>query len=272
MLRCLFALIVSLPWLGPVPGGASSQPSSTPTTRYQMSANTSMQYGCFPPCLCPNYGSGPLDGTFLLTPTEFDGLYQHYDVSAVDWTFTLWDYAQNAARNVHVAGGGSYQQGGEFARMQRMILDLSLDGAKPQHFDSDLVPAGPQFPEIDVSVWLHGGYCFDSLFEVRASPTGVVAVEQVRAPAGLRGARPNPFQASVEIEFALAQPGWARLGMFDLTGREVRVLADEPLTAGRHRRTWDGRSGSGRPCEPGVYFARLRANGREHRQAVVRIW
>jgi hypothetical protein len=55
--------------------------------------------------------------------------------------------------------------------------------------------------------------------------------------------------------------GAARLAVYDLRGRLVRVLADAPLPAGRHESSWDGTDGAGRAVAAGVYVLRLQQGG-----------
>ncbi|MBO6575476.1 MAG: DUF11 domain-containing protein [Rhodothermales bacterium] len=45
---------------------------------------------------------------------------------------------------------------------------------------------------------------------------------------------PNPFNPTTAITFDLPEASPVRLSVFDLLGREVRVLADGPMAAGRH--------------------------------------
>lgn len=59
------------------------------------------------------------------------------------------------------------------------------------------------------------------------------------------------------ISWRLLEPTTARLELFDLQGRTVRVLHDGSLPAGAGETTWDGRDQSGRPAAAGVYFLRL---------------
>ena len=70
---------------------------------------------------------------------------------------------------------------------------------------------------------------------------------------------PNPFNPSTVIEFALPRASDVRIDMFDITGRRVRTIADEAMTAGVHRITFDGRSSSGDLLATGVYFYRMQA-------------
>lgn len=78
-------------------------------------------------------------------------------------------------------------------------------------------------------------------------------------------ASPNPFNPQVAVSFDLAAPGRARLGIFDLKGALVRLLADAELAAGRQTFTWDGRDAGGRALPSGAYVARFEAG--EVRQA-----
>jgi hypothetical protein len=71
----------------------------------------------------------------------------------------------------------------------------------------------------------------------------------------LDGAAPNPFRGEASVGFALPEAAEVRLAVYDLLGREVAVLADGPMEAGRHRARFDGR---GLPA--GLYVVRLTAN------------
>jgi flagellar hook assembly protein FlgD len=69
---------------------------------------------------------------------------------------------------------------------------------------------------------------------------------------------PNPTASGVAIQMDVAAdvPD-ARLAVYDVSGREVRVLADGPLGRGRVTVRWDGRDGCGHEAASGVYFVRL---------------
>lgn len=45
---------------------------------------------------------------------------------------------------------------------------------------------------------------------------------------------PNPFNPQTTIHFDVPRAGPIRLVVFDMLGREVAVLVDEPKAAGRH--------------------------------------
>ncbi len=82
------------------------------------------------------------------------------------------------------------------------------------------------------------------------------------APGLLAGSRisavyPNPFNPRTTLVFALAEPGPVRLCVHTVTGSLVRILVDEPRSAGEHPVLWDGTNDSGASVASGVYFARL---------------
>lgn len=63
---------------------------------------------------------------------------------------------------------------------------------------------------------------------------------------------PNPFNPRTTISYWLDSRAFVRLGVYDLLGREVAVLANEEQVAGRHTVHWDAAQFPG-----GVYFSRL---------------
>lgn len=82
---------------------------------------------------------------------------------------------------------------------------------------------------------------------------------------------PNPSPGVVHVHFYLPASGFARLGVYDLTGRLVRVLCQEVLPAEVHERVWDGNSESGTRLAPGVYLLRLEAGSRVESRVITRI-
>ncbi len=82
---------------------------------------------------------------------------------------------------------------------------------------------------------------------------------------------PNPVQKSCTIRFDVPRRSAVRIGVMDVRGREVAVLANGVHEAGRYATTWDGRTATG-PAGAGIYFIRLEAAGKSivRRFALVR--
>ena len=81
-------------------------------------------------------------------------------------------------------------------------------------------------------------------------------------PGRLR-AVPNPARLPT-VRYELARDAAVKLAVYDVGGREVRLLVDDLESTGVHRHQWDGRLGSGAPAPSGVYFARLTAGEVTH--------
>ena len=66
---------------------------------------------------------------------------------------------------------------------------------------------------------------------------------------------PNPFNPVTNIEFSIPKPGIVKLVLFDLTGREVAVIADKQLSAGTYTVDFDASK-----LSSGVYFYKMTSN------------
>ncbi len=72
---------------------------------------------------------------------------------------------------------------------------------------------------------------------------------------------PNPFNPCTSIAFTSDFTQRIRIGVYDLAGRPVALLADEEYPAGRHTVVWDGRNAKGRLAASGAYLVRLESGG-----------
>lgn len=96
------------------------------------------------------------------------------------------------------------------------------------------------------------------------SSTGYVANDDNVGPApeGLNLSNyPNPFNPETRIAFHKANPGPARLSIYNLKGQLVRVLLDGELPAGTHTLLWDGKDARGTGAASGIYLYRLETEG-----------
>ena len=75
---------------------------------------------------------------------------------------------------------------------------------------------------------------------------------------------PNPFNATTVLRFRLDRSGPVRLAVYDVLGREIARLVDEPLAAGRHEFRWDAGS-----SPSGSYVVRLVAGGHAASRAIL---
>ena len=97
-------------------------------------------------------------------------------------------------------------------------------------------------------------------------PNGALAVpDGLSADELLSRVYPTPARGSATVGYVLARPARVQLVLYDALGRRVRGLVMEvDQAAGEHRVHWDGTDDWGRPASPGVYVARLTADGEPH--------
>ena len=99
---------------------------------------------------------------------------------------------------------------------------------------------------------------------VLSDSAGVLTVSVPPATTGgLRLAVTELVPGSGRVRFRIEAPtgGRVQLVIYDVMGREVRRLFDQPAPAGGADVAWDGRGDAGKAARSGVYFVRLTAAG-----------
>ncbi|KPJ60873.1 MAG: hypothetical protein AMJ46_04005 [Latescibacteria bacterium DG_63] len=91
--------------------------------------------------------------------------------------------------------------------------------------------------------------------------TGVSGSPDVPSVTLLEQNVPNPFNPVTVIRFSLAEAGRTALRVYDVGGRPIRALVDEPLGARRYEVVWDGRDDGGALVASGIYIYQLEAAG-----------
>ncbi len=92
--------------------------------------------------------------------------------------------------------------------------------------------------------------------QINEQASASIAIAAAETPAGYQLAQnyPNPFNPSTRIQYAVSEAASVRLAVYDLLGREVRVLVDATTAAGVYTVTFDAAS-----LPSGAYFYRLQA-------------
>jgi len=90
-----------------------------------------------------------------------------------------------------------------------------------------------------------------------ARETEIRGTGHTLAPIGFLQSMPNPTRAGTVISFHIRDQQPARLAIYDLRGRQVRLLSEGTTAMGLHAVNWDGRDDSGHQLSAGVYLYRL---------------
>jgi hypothetical protein len=83
---------------------------------------------------------------------------------------------------------------------------------------------------------------------------------------------PNPFNPHTRISYSIPEEAANKrvlLKIFDVAGRQVRILVNAPQAAGGYVVAWDGTNDKGNKVASGVYFYRLQWNGRKQTKKMV---
>jgi hypothetical protein len=129
--------------------------------------------------------------------------------------------------------------------------------------DSPLAPHSPW-------LWLPGNPVTEADLRTRAPNVDVPARPGEEARLWLEHPAPNPFRTGTELRYALPTRGSVRVAVYDVSGRQVSVLAEGDREAGPHVLRWDGRDARGNWAVPGMYYVRLEFAGRTASQKIVR--
>lgn len=76
--------------------------------------------------------------------------------------------------------------------------------------------------------------------------------EMTAAKFAIAGNRPNPFNATTDIDFSIGLDGPVHVSVMDASGREIATLVDDHLTAGNYVVRWDASR-----FASGLYYCRL---------------
>jgi len=154
----------------------------------------------------------------------------------------------------NVFGNGDGDYGGTLVDQTGLNGNISLtpifcDPAAGDFSLSADSPCLPDHNECGVLMGAFGMGCDISDVPTPSAPTRVLAVY------------PNPFNPRTTISVTFERAESAEIGVYDLTGRRVAVLANRTFTAGSHPLVWDGRDATGRTVPSGIYIARLDVDG-----------
>jgi aminopeptidase N len=134
------------------------------------------------------------------------------------------------------AQGGAYRaDGGRFAFIS----------GRPYRFNHDDLRGNVQF-------------ILDNFFGEPYTPVNVA--EATPHPVfAVRQNYPNPFNPHTTIAFTVPKTDVVTVGVYDVAGRKVAILANRVYTAGAHSVTWDGTDTRGQSVSSGIYFYRVTA-------------
>ncbi|HVP37683.1 MAG TPA: FlgD immunoglobulin-like domain containing protein, partial [Candidatus Saccharimonadales bacterium] len=159
-----------------------------------------------------------------------------------------------------VDGGGNVGRWGDFSN-----IDLDESVSPPMaYFVGQWAKRGTTSSVDTLGTWIQD-FFFAGPTAVEGGPAPKPAARNVV----IEGSWPNPARGEVRLRLSLREPARVRMEVTDVAGRRIRVLADEPMSAGSHELVWDGRDESGAAAGVGVYLCWARDAGSSSLRKVV---
>ncbi len=142
-------------------------------------------------------------------------------------------------------------------------------GSSVSHFDVSLLPNALMEPSINADLTSSVDLAVPLFRDIGWIPRLLSAPGSGPASRVALASSPNPTRGEMTVNFDLAAEETVELALYDVSGRQVRMLAKGRFAAGPNRVTWDGRDDRGRTASPGVYLARLKGSSTNATQTVV---
>ncbi|MCU0412507.1 MAG: alpha-amylase family glycosyl hydrolase, partial [Bacteroidetes bacterium] len=157
-----------------------------------------------------------------------------------------------------------------------MLSDVYRDSSWSVQFTASQLALPVTLPAYGTSILILAG----SARTVEITPISGVEderwISEVPTEFGLLPNYPNPFNPETVVSYHLpaGQAGLSvasevDLRIYDLLGREVKVLVNREMQAGTHRVNWNATRTDGSSVSTGVYLVRLQAGGKSATQKIV---
>lgn len=172
---------------------------------------------------------------------------------------------ESGTASIWLGGGNAQDQAGHFLDVRSVDGGTLITGAfldLPQTATSESrILCSIAVPRIEDErrLAVHQALCGVSSGAVyRLSDwSGEVTLNPVPPVPVLLQNRPNPFNPTTTLKYAVPAEAMVKLHVYDLQGRLVRELVNQAQERGWHESLWDGRAGDGRSVASGLYFYKM---------------
>ena len=101
---------------------------------------------------------------------------------------------------------------------------------------------------------LRTGMIFDPAMSIADVP------DELPIKFSVSGNYPNPFNPATTVELSFPDERFVTAAVYDVTGREVKILASQWMNGGFHQLNWDGTDMHGHHVAAGIYLLSVRAD------------
>ncbi len=186
--------------------------------------------------------------------------------------------------NSDEAKGGTFDPGFDMASVES-VYDAIIQWTAVYRNDDGFIPYHPNFDaegkRYQLSWPLPEDFSYTNTDMLTYSTTGgpVGDLNWFGGPTGIRDSRaprsmelsvfPNPFTSSTTIRYRVEEYSHVRLSIFDLSGKELAVLANTWQVAGEHSVQWKGTRENGLPLGGGIYICKIQSGSQSAVRKVI---
>jgi hypothetical protein len=123
------------------------------------------------------------------------------------------------------------------------------------YFAPDLATQGAGYVTITLKKVSNPSENYTVTFGASTHPVSIKQINEVVEGFKLNQNYPNPFNPNTKIGFAIPKAGYVDLRVYDILGREVKVLLSQQLNIGEYEIEFDAKN-----LASGMYYYRLQTN------------
>lgn len=199
-------------------------------------------------------------GTYIIRVDITDGR----DTEVIEWRIDLVTSVELASFTAQFAGFDGVEiawvTSRETDNLGFDVLRSRSENGTYTKINDELIPPNPnseyRYVDKDVLVGIRFYYILEDV-NVNGVRTqhGPISVD-ITSPETFQLSQnyPNPFNPETKIRYQLPNSGKVAIKVFNVLGRQVRVLVNEKKDAGFHEVIWNARDDSGLKVSTGIYY------------------
>jgi len=98
---------------------------------------------------------------------------------------------------------------------------------------------------------------WSTIFHFTTGTTNITGMNEIPKEFMLYNNFPNPFNPTTKIKFDIPKPIFVKIIIYNSIGKEINILVNEKLNAGRYEVSWPAPTGDGSNYPSGVYFYKM---------------
>ncbi len=202
-----------------------------------------------------------VSGTESSLPVKLDAFTASSNGNSVDLNWTTASEKDNLGFIIdRKANDGTWQQLASYQTHSELAGKGTTSSPSQYAFIDNTISAGADYDYRLSEVNINGE-------KSEIGTTSVVAA--IPSTTQLLAAYPNPFNPSTMLNYNLAKDSHVTLTVYDVLGRQIKLLSNQHQSAGQYSIQWDGTTDAGIAAPSGTYLVRMQTGNTSQVQKVL---